>query len=230
MSEPEWSNSPWQFHPKDCLDRLMDTISAVPSLLDQIDRFDSLSTVSHREIWAKILWNDFAVIQKRLASWQQEVLLQEGIPSQTAPSTSTCGANICSSRYLFTSSRCGIAFAYFRLVQLILYFEFENLRCLLWENPTLQPGTGDTPARQQSHSLIMEVCYCLNSVVDILQPEVLLAPIKIVLRCLRQSQAIGLEVSGVVTWVNGYLSQLLGSHGSILSTLQIQGWVEIAHL
>lgn len=121
--DPEWVTAPWERHPKAPIDRLLDILSQIPSLLQRVDHVLGLESTMARRLLVQDVLENCLSVQAALEHWHAS-LHQSSYRSQAAywisPDQSEAQipfADLISFRDSLTS----ITFLYYWTAQVLFY-------------------------------------------------------------------------------------------------------------
>ncbi|KAH7124941.1 hypothetical protein B0J13DRAFT_455032 [Dactylonectria estremocensis] len=224
LSAPEWGCLPWQFYVKDYFDRLIDLMLLLPPLLARIHKIVPLPETLERRTSAESLIRSLTSLQEQLTHWHQEFIEQEGHPSRTHQSIS----------YSFKNGRTGVAFLHYWFAQLAICHRIETLRLVISQplpHEKLPPNKETYSFQMQTaRQLATEICRGLGSLLNILQPEILIAPMEAAMRCFRCIHITTQSVPEEAAWLESFHKRLMHTQETLPYAVRRQGLVEIAQL
>ncbi|KAH7130855.1 hypothetical protein EDB81DRAFT_695998 [Dactylonectria macrodidyma] len=224
LSALEWGCRPWQFYAKDSFDRLIDLMLLLPPLLARIHRIMPLHQTSERRTSAESLIRSLSSLEERLTHWHQEFIEQEGPPSRTHQSIS----------YSFKDGRTGVAFLYYWFAQLAICHRIETLRGVIAQPLPHEkvPVNKETYSfqMQTARELATEICRGLGSLLNILQPELLIAPMEAAMRCFQCIHLTTQYVPEETVWLESFHKRLIHTQKALPHAVRRQGLAEIAQL
>ncbi|KAJ3536682.1 hypothetical protein NM208_g554 [Fusarium decemcellulare] len=224
LSSAEWNSIPWQFYPKDDLDRLIDLMVLLPPLLARIDETIPTEAAPEPPSSEESLLRNLYTLEESLTEWYQETFEKHALPYRMHDSNG----------YSFKDNRTGVSFLYYWLTRLILGQEIETLRfAISWqagpEHHLVDQGVSP-PQQDICHTAANEICRGLGSLLNMLQPELLATPMKVAM-CYFQVISMGAKfIPQEIMWLESFhkrLTQVQESRGYALTR---QGWTEIAQL
>lgn len=147
---------------------------------------------------------------------------QEGPPSRTNQPIS----------YSFKDSRTGVAFLYYWFAQLAICHRIETLRGVISQPLPHEklPFDKETYSfqMQTAGELAKEICRGLGSLFNILQPEILIPPMKAAMRCFRCIQITTQQVPEEAVWLESFHKRLMHTQETLPDTVRREGWIGIA--
>lgn len=191
-------------------------------LLVQIHRIMPRQATLKRRTSAESLILSLSSLEESLTHWHQEFMEQEGPPSRTHQPIS----------YSFKDSRTGVAFLYYWFAQLAICHRIETLRGVIsqplpHEKLLINKETYSFQM-QTAGELATEICRGVSSLFNILQPEILIAPMKAAMRCFRCIQITTQHVPEQVVWLESIHKRLMKTQESLPYTVRREGWINIA--
>lgn len=121
--DPEWVTTPWERHPKAPLDRLLDILSQIPSLLQRVDHVLGLEPTMARRLLVQDVLENCLSVQAALEQWHAS-LHQSSYRSQSAYwiSPDQSAAQIPFTDPLsFRDSLTSVTFLYYWAAQVLFY-------------------------------------------------------------------------------------------------------------
>lgn len=136
--------------------------------------------------------------------------------------------------YSFKDDRTGVAFLYYWFAQLAICHRIETLRRVISQPLPYEKLPVDKETYwlelQTARELATEICRGLGSLLNILQPEILIAPMKAAMRCFRCIYITTQSVPDEAVWLESFHERLMHTQETLPYALRRQGWVEIAQL
>ncbi|KAI1844638.1 hypothetical protein JX266_009094 [Neoarthrinium moseri] len=136
LASPDWHSVPWELSPKTALDRLLDTIAQIPTILSRSDRILSLLPSIGRRLKANDLLSNCASIERQFETWYAGV--EEAArrnpqnpllfwPHDTTIGQPEQGQMPFEVTYDFPSSMSGLAHVYYWTGLIVLYGAMARL-------------------------------------------------------------------------------------------------------
>lgn len=242
LSTQSWCTTPWDTYPKSLFDRLLDMISYLASLVEQLDRLKTLQATTARRQDAERVLHSCQALERRFEQWLN--LTNQRTPDQPPNYwVDVMGSTLVSTPfnepYDFRDSVTGTMFIYYWMAQLQFHSCAEGLYELAFEPviddftymadtlpPTLLAGDY-TPQKKRDYA--NDICRGLDAVLEgTAQPDLLAAPMTVALNLFRDINAESQEGILEILWLENFRARLIEKGRQVATVLQNNSWFELA--
>ncbi|KAG9253365.1 uncharacterized protein F5Z01DRAFT_624234 [Emericellopsis atlantica] len=240
----DWLTVPWANHPKTLLDQLLDLISFVPPLLQQLDAISAAAATTPRRQQAQTLLGNCKALESRFDQWltsaHEETAEQQQQCYWVEETASALEAAPFAGLLMFRDGSTALMFLYFWMSQISFHRCIERLYTIIFEPvidmfppawPELLPNLelDDLGRYQQTHELATSICRGLDSALGYAaQPELLLAPMTTALNLFRDDNTNAHDGILEIFWLEAFKSRLADKGQYLASMLERSSWVELA--
>ena len=223
------------------MDRLLDIMVLLPSLLEQLDALHPQQATSARRSEIQLLLRNCLDLEVKLNDWFQAASsgTAEHPLSYWAEDVTALGADLPFSQpYSFKDSSTGMMFVYFWMTQIALQGCIDGLDNSLYQPvsdsypdmwPETPPLTLDIAARYHfTRDMADNVCRGLDSALaGTMQPDLLVAPLTIAQDYYRNINAASGDGLLELLWLDSFRVRLIEKGQFLASTFQQHRWHEV---
>lgn len=243
--DPEWIATPWERHPKAPLDRLLDILSQIPSLLQRLDHLLSLDPTMARRLMAQDLLENCLSVQAALEQWHNS-LHQSHYRSQApywiSPNQSEAQLPF-TNALSFYDSLTSITFLYYWTAQILFFPCIELLSHTIFSPvvdtypqvyPELPPHLHIDPESygpNKTREIASNICRGLDSALaSTAQPDLLAFPVQMVetfyggLNVVAQTGEGTLELM----WLVGFRTRMVHRGQNLAGAVMGKEWSDLA--
>jgi hypothetical protein len=242
LSEPQWSTTPWELHPKSLLDRLFDITVLMPSIFARADRIIPLQATVTRRLRAQDLLANCLNIERALDEWHalasqptEEYPLVYWTEEPDSPDASQIPF---ADSFAFRDGISSIMFLYYWMSLILFHRCVESLHRAIFQPvidtfPDMYPDLPlslqiDLAKYQQLRELASRVCRSLDFALDItVQPDMLVAPLTVVHEFYKEINASSRDGELEIVWCENFRSRLISKGQSIAEVIQGRMWADL---
>ncbi|KAI0166221.1 hypothetical protein GGR57DRAFT_445896 [Xylariaceae sp. FL1272] len=230
LCNPEWTVVPWEHQPRTSLDDLLDIVVLLPSLFSQATGLTEEVPSAQRQARILDLLNSSGTIESQFEIWQQMLAASfQNVPFW--PDSSAAGQAPLSEPLYFASPLLCLVHVIYWTVRIQFHqFVFGLIQSLRSGNdaPSDLPAGVDMRRYQptQTRALATMVCRSLDSALNMMEGELLVAPVWIVNEFFKSNRnSGGFEME--MQWVAGFQRRLQERNRAASTWLQEKKWVHV---
>lgn len=243
--DPEWVTTPWERHPKAPLDRLLDILSQIPSLLQRLDHILGLEPTMARRLLVQDLLENCLSVQAALEHWHAS-LHHSNYRSQAAYwiSLDQSEAQLPFTDVLsFRDALTSVTFLYYWTAQ-VLFYPCIELLCHTLFSPVVDSYSQvypDLPAHLhidpgaygtlKTREIATNVCRGLDAALaNSAQPDLLAFPVHMVETFYGGLNVVAQMGEGTMElmWLVGLRTRMMARGQALASAAMGRRWTELA--
>lgn len=242
---PEWNTKPWEHHPKNLMDHLIDTALFLPSLFARADEILLEPPTINRRSQAQELLQNCLTVDRQFDQW-----LVKAISATVTHPVSYWPQDPCPSSMLpfpyawaFKDEVTGIMFLYYWMTQILFHRCISVVHSAIFEPamdayadvwpPPLPPALEhlDMTKYQQTREIAANICRGLDSVLSVTgQPDLVLGPLRVATDLYGEINEAAQDAILEAMWLEGFRERVRARGQQVSNALQGQQWLEVGRV
>lgn len=244
LAHRDWTDLPWEYHPKSLADRLFDSLAQLPGLLQRADAIEAEAPSAARTLKIQDVFSHLLYLDRQLTTWC-------GLAAQSADDahqhsywmTQTAAGDAAglpfTKTFVFQDGATAVGFLFYWMGTLLLGRSVVALHRLYMQTVALDYSAAmytvvpdelniDVAQYQRDGMLATNICCALDFALSVtMQPDLLVGPLTVADMYFKGLQATGGVAGQLETmWCDGFRRRLAAKGQHITGIVGSRAWTE----